>query len=225
MTTSIQFSTYKAWVLNRLDDTSFDSAKLLQFANDENRDICNQERWPFMIKTISGTITTTAATYDWQSDCQALINLLVVNPDANQLPLHYMPFEVFDQKYPDPSQLTKAPPTIWTGIGTTFTVGPAYPDATYTLIQRYVKEPTVITGDSSVLDVPDAFSEIIVLGMLARTQMTNDQYDLAQVTLQEREIRLDKMREKLLLPPSGEAISNEWGRQRPGYGDPWYPWE
>lgn len=182
------------------------------------------ERWPFMVVNFVGTITTTAATYDWQTNCQDLINLLVIDPNNNALPLHYIPYEVFDRRYPDPAQLTKAPPTVWTKVGNTFTVGPALPNATYTLQQRYLKEPTTLTSDANLVDIPDAFSEIITLGVLARAQEVNDDYDLAQITWGKRNSYVKRMKKRLLLPPSGEAVSNDQGRRRDLWNDNDYPW-
>lgn len=220
MTTSILLSAYKTFVLNRLDDTSFNSAYLTQFANDENRDICNAARWPFMITTAPQTVTVGVASYAYQSNCQDMIDLLVTDPDANEYPLHYIPFETFDRRYPDPSQLTKAPPTLWTTLGNTFIVGPAYPDKTYTLLQKYLKEPKTLAADTDTLDIPDAFAEVVTLGMLARAQMTNDQNDLATNSLNVRAQMLKQMKYRLTLPPSAEPVQLEW-RQRPGFGHYW----
>lgn len=212
MANTILVSTYKTWVKNRLGDTSFDSSILTQFANDTNREICDLADWPFKETAFQGTVDGTSAIYDFQSDCQSLINLILVDPNNNAVFLKYIQYKEFDQLYPDPTALTPAQPTIWTTFGSTFQVGPAKPDQTYTLLQRYIKNPTTITTDSETVDVPDEFSEVFTLGMLRRAQATNDQYDLAQLTSQEFDIQIERMKQRLLRRQTGELA--RMGRSR-----------
>jgi hypothetical protein len=204
LSNTVQVGTYKTWVKNRLGDPSFDSSILTQFANDTNREICNLADWPFKETAFQGTVDGTSAIYDFQSDCQSLINLILVDPNNNAVYLNYLQYKEFDQLYPDPTALTAAQPSVWTSFGRTFQVGPATPDQTYTLLQRYIKNPTTITADSDMVDVPDEFSELMTLGMLARAQSANDQYYLAQITAQEFSAQLDAMKKRLLRRQTGE---------------------
>lgn len=213
MATTYTRSQYKTWVRTRLGDDAFSDSLLNLFLNDANREICHEERWPFLITTFEGTVTVGVASYDWQSDAEDLINLTLTDPDNYSRTLHYLPFETFDKRYPDPSQMTSAQPTVWTKLGRTFTIGPAYPDQVYTLLQRYLKAPTLVDSDSATIDVPDEWSETVVLSMLRRAYKAQDQFDLAQeILINDYQPMIDRMRSRLLLPPSGELVSMNWGR-------------
>lgn len=197
-------------VLGRLGDPSFDSALLLQFANDENRDICNDAEWPFMQAVFDGTLTAGVSDYDLPDDYAAPIKLLITSPDINAARLKYWPYSRYDNKYPDPSQLTRSQPWLWTTWGETFIVGPSAPDKTYTLRLRYLTEPAALTGPTSVFNVPNAFSEVLVLGILARAQEASDMEEVARGTWQFRNDKYTRMKRRLLGGPSGEDMSIDW---------------
>jgi hypothetical protein len=199
-------------VLARLGDTSFSSTTLLQFANDVNREVCNAVEWPFMERSFTGTAASGNVFFDLQTtitNFQLPIALQLNAPDASAVAVRYWPHERFYREYPDPTGLASARPSMWSMFGTTLIIGPRPLDQTYTFQLLYLAEPTTLTGNDSVFDIPNAFSEVAVLGMLSRAQMVNDQYDLAQVTAQEYDIKLDKMI-KRLTNRSAETIENNW---------------
>lgn len=212
MVISFTLSQYRTWTLNRLDDASFDSSKLTQFANDTNREICNTYEWPFM-KTATSPTSTSTATNSYPSDLQVPINLTLTAPSGKEVYLPPKSYEWYDQQYPDPSTLTAATPEFWVPWGATFILGPAALDQAYTYVLRYIKEPTTASADASTLNVPDAFSELVVLGMLSRAHMANDNYDLAQVIRQEFDIQLERMARRLLPRQRGESPRMSTGRE------------
>lgn len=209
---TITVAQYKTAVRNRLDDTSFDGAYLTQFALDTNRELCNSERWRFMESTFVGVVTTNLVTYALPTDYQAAVDLALIDPDGSARYLNYMPFEAFDMAYPDPMQLTAATPSVWTSYGNNLTIGPAKPDQGYTLSLRYYKTPVATITDASTLDVPDEFSELIVLGMLKRALMTNDNYDQAQIIQQEIDEQKAAMKDRLMTRQYGDSIRMNVGR-------------
>jgi hypothetical protein len=217
---TITVTNYSTDVRNRLGDTSFDSAMLIQFANDTNKEICNFADWPFKETSFQGTVDGTSAIYDFQPDCESLINLILVDPNSNATFLRYLPYKEFDLLYPDPTALTPASPTIWTTFGSTFQIGPATPDQTYTLLQRYIKNPTEITTGSNTIDIPDSFSEVFTLGMLRRAQAANDQYDLSQITSQEFDLQIARMKQRLIKRQTGELARMGRLNKRPD----WLAW-
>lgn len=191
-------SQYKTWVRARLDDTAYSDSNLTQFINDANRYICNAERWSFMEATQSPTIAQAGTTFSFAADYQAGISLRVVSPDASAGQLPFMPYEQFDLAYPDTSALSQTGPSVWTTFGGAAIVGPAPMDQTYTFAFRYLKSPTTLSGASDVVDIPDDFSEVLVLGTLARCLMANDNYDQAQIIQQEFAIQMQMMASRLL---------------------------
>jgi hypothetical protein len=197
MPTSITLGTYKTWTRNKLNRASFDTNKLTQFANEANKEICNNRPWRFMETLFTGTIAAGFTDYDLPTDFQALINFRLIDPDANATYLEYVPYEVWDEKYPDPTALAEAAPTQWTSFGPAIIVGPARPDQNYTMQLRYLKEPTVMAADSDLPDITDDFAEILVLGMTRRALEATDNYNEAQVIYQEWSDLMDQMSERL----------------------------
>jgi hypothetical protein len=167
-------------VRNKFGDPSFDDATLTQFANETNKDICNTVAWPFMEKA-SGSLTLTSGTNTIAaiSDLQQLINIEVTAPTNRILFLDYMPYPEFVQRYPAPATLTAGQPSIWSVFAGALVFGPANADQNYTVVEQYIKVPTTTSSDSSTLDVPDDFSELVVLGMYARALEAADQPDYA----------------------------------------------
>lgn len=198
-------------VLARLGDTSFSTTTLLQFANDVNRDICNAAELPFMETSYTGTAASGNVFFDLQStvtNFQLPISLQINAPNASAVSVAYMQHRKYFEENPDPTALTAAAPRVWSMHGTTLILGTAPLDQTYTFQLLYIKEPTVLTttsGATGTFDVPNAFSELVILGMLARAQMANDQYDLSQVTQQDFEIKFDAMKKRLLRRQSGAS--------------------
>ncbi len=213
-------------VLGRLGDSSFSTAYLLQFANDVNRWLCNAAEWPFMETTYTGTAGSGDLFFDLQTSVtnfQLPISIQVNDPDNRAVSMKYMAHRDFFELYPDPTAANEAAPNLWSMFGTTLILGPARLNGTYTFQLLYIKEPTELTtttGATGTFDVPNAFSELVVLGMLARAQATNDQYDLAQVTAQEFDIQFGMMQRRLLKRQSG--TSPRMGRR--GTRPDWLTW-
>ena len=204
-------SSLRTATTDRLGD-SVDDRKLNQWANDTNREICNSRRWRFMEEVFIGTVTAGYTAYDLPEDFQAAINFTLTDPDNNASFINFIPYEEFDQLYPDPTALTAAMPTLWTFYGNSLIIGPGEPDQGYTMQLRYIKQPGELSDDSDVPDVPEAFQEAMILGMLKRALMAADNYDFAQVIGQEFERQMDFMTERLQARQYGELYRMNTGR-------------
>lgn len=182
-------SNYYSLVRARLKGLTVTDDAMLQFANDTNREIAltplNGAIWPFMQSNFSGTLTVGEIRYDFETDWQQPVDMTITAPDAKAYYPRYIPYEQYRQKYPDPTAGTQAMPTYWTVWGRTFLVGPTPPDDDYTLDMAYVKLPTNIDASSDTLDIPDEWSELVVLGMLKRCLMLHRRFDQAQVIAQD----------------------------------------
>lgn len=190
-------------VANRLDDTSYDAASLNQFANDVNRYICNSRRWRFMEKVFIGTVTTGSANYAVPTDFQSAVNITLTSPDNSAAFIPYMPFEQFDQLYPDPTAATNGRPLLWYRFGLTINFYPA-PDQTYTMNLRYLKVPTTMTLDTDVPDIPLEFQEVVTLGAYAKALERNDQFDQAEAIMKQYRDGLDAMTRRLQTAQLGQ---------------------
>lgn len=209
-------SHYQALVRNRLDDQSYEVGKLLQFLNDANREITNSHRWRFMESTFLGNITIGTNSYSLPTGFQAAINFTITDPNAQASFVRYMPYETYDQFYPDPTALASATPSIWTFFSNSLIIGPALPDKAYTMQLRYIKNPVTLVNTTDLLDVPDDFSEIVVLSAYKRALMTNDNFDQAQIIQQEVEDQMRAMNDRLQSRQFGEPLVI--GSSRRSYG-------
>lgn len=221
MANTLTIATYQTRARTKLNRSSYDSTKLIQFADEANKEICNNRRWRFMESAFSGQITINSTNYDLPSDYQAAINLTLTDPDANAIFLHYMPYEVFDQKWPDPTALAAATPSVWSVYGSSLIIGPAKPDQAYTLRMRYLKNPKEITQTSDTPDIPDDFAELLVLGMYRRALEASDNFNQAQVIYQEWLDLMDQMDNRLQSRQYGEPVRMGNGRMKRGSYDPW----
>lgn len=188
--------TTRTRIQQKLDNTNFDTAKLNQFINDGQRDILNARRFTFMERETTATTTddsdqlTISAT-----DIQIPLSLRLYSPVNNSSMLTYIQYEDFDVVMPNPNLVSKTIPFAWyifNGI-------PAiYPkaDATYTIAIRYIKSPTELTSDSDVPEIPEAFSELLVLAGYKRALEHDDDYDQAQIIQQQIDEKIVQMDER-----------------------------
>lgn len=206
MPTTFNIGQYKTWTRNRIKRPSYDSTRLLQFADEANKEIVNKRQWRFMEEEFTGTIAQGFNNYDYPDDFQALINFKLVDPDNNARFLRFIPYEVWDQKWPDVEALTPAAPRHWTSYGPNLVVGPALPDADYTMTLRYLKMPKDLStaADDITPDITDDFKELMVLGMARRALEASDQYNQAQVLYQEWLDMMDDMHDRLQSRQFGE---------------------
>jgi hypothetical protein len=224
MTTSYKLSQYKGWVRDRLPGLTLADSLLTEIANAVNREICNAEPWPFKEQTFSGTAASGTREYDLSitvSTLQLPRGLQLTDPDSSAVSVKYMPYQRFYQLYPDPDQLTATRPWLWSIIGSILIIGPAKMDQTYTFRLPYIKEPTPLTADGNVVDVPDAFAEVFITGMMYRAYQSKRKFNQAQVIRQDYDGADDKhngglfgdMKRRLLVRQDGELTEVGHGRQ------------
>ena len=175
-------TTIKTEVLNKLDNQDLDATTVNSFINQSHREILNKHKWPFMESTFSGTLTASTYIYSLPTTAQQLTTFRITDPTANTIDLtdRYTPFRDFDARHPDPTEDNEGTPDEWTMIGNKFYVWPV-PDVVYTIDTRFLKKPTDLVADSTELDTPEEFQELIVLGAAARILERDDSPDEAAV--------------------------------------------
>lgn len=175
----------------KLDDTSFDTGLLTDFANDTEREIFNRYRINIQEQQIN-TITTTAASRTLTGlpgtagagSVGQYISLSILLPINYARTIPYMEYEDVDVIYPNYMLLGQGTPIGWFIFdGTPSLVNNA--DKTYTLSAKYTMLPTALANATDVPNIPVEFSEITVLGMYARALEFNDEYDEAQAIRQQ----------------------------------------
>lgn len=209
-----QLSTVRTRVQQRLDDTSFSTAYLDQFINDAQRDILNSRRFVFMEK--EATVTTTSGVNTLTgvpTTMQTPLSLRVYTPVGNAIVLPYMEYEDIDVVVPNMSLVGNTAPVRWYMFDHTPYVYPNA-DATYTLKLKYIKEPTELTGDTDVPEIPESFSEILVLGALKRAHEFNDDNDKAQMVQIQIDEQMEKMDERYKRQAGSPHIMMQPNRRR-----------
>lgn len=206
---------YNTFTRARLQNISVDDSVLLQFLNDANRDVSQPEGviLPFMRDIFIGTLTQGEIEYDLPDNCQTPLDLVLTDPDGSAKYLEFMEYEEYRKKYPDPTAGTEDMPLVWTRFGSTFIVGPTPPDQAYTLEMPYIKNPTTVTAESTSIDVPDTWSEIVTLGMVYRVLKMRRRYDQAQVVAQDADLLNQKMISRLVSSQLGVPthVRSGWG--------------
>lgn len=173
-------------VQHKLDDTSFDTAKLIDFANDTEREIFN--RYRISNKEVQlDTITTTAGSRDLTglpTSVLQYITLRIILPVNYSKVIPYVEYEDADVFYPNYNLLGQGPPIAWFNFaGTPTLLNRA--DKTYTLSAKYTAPPTTLTAVGDTPNIPQEHSEILVLGMYARALEFNDEFDKASIVRQQ----------------------------------------
>lgn len=173
-------------VQNRLDDNSFDSQMLIDFANDTQREFFNHYRVNTMEQQ-NDTITTTEGSRDLSnlpgtvgSTIGQYISLRIILPVNYSRVIPYVDYEDADVYYPNYNLLGEGPPLAWfifDGVPTLLNRA----DKTYTISAKYTVLPTTLSSTSDVPTIPEENSEILVEGMLARAHKFNDEYDKAAI--------------------------------------------
>lgn len=174
-------------VRQKLDDDSFDTATLINFANDTEREIFNKYRINQMEHQYD-LITTTAGSRDLSSlptspPVQSYISLRIILPVNYSKVIPYVEYEDADVYYPNYNLLGQGPPIVWymfDGVPALLNLA----DKTYTLSAKYTINPTKLTTESDIPNIPEEFSELLVLGMYARGLEFNDEYTEANVIRQ-----------------------------------------
>lgn len=182
-------------VQQKLDDSSFDTTTLINFANDTEREVFNRYRINTEEQQID-TITTTAGSRDLTGlpgvvgvgSVGQYISLRIILPVNYSMVIPYVDYEDADKFYPNYNLLGMGPPMAWFIFdGTPTLINRA--DKTYTLSAKYTLLPTKLTSVNDAPNLPEEFSEITVLGMYARALEFNDEYAEAQ-TIRQQFLRL-----------------------------------
>lgn len=183
---SYQLSTVRSRVQAKLDNTSFDAATLTQFINDGQRWIFNHSRMSFNEReatTVTTTVGSTALT-GLPADMAEPISLRVFTPVNYAALIPYMEYEDVDTVYPNVSLIGTGLPIAWTSFNLVPVLVNAA-DQVYTLRLKYIHTPAELVNDTDVPEVPEQFSEVLVLTAYRRALEHDDNFDQAGVIQQQ----------------------------------------
>lgn len=209
---SYNLGTVRSRIEQKLDDTSFGVSKLNQFINDGQAEILNTYRFPFMereadVNAIQGSETL----QNLPTDIQAPLSLRIYTPIGYATELSYIEYEDFDRAFPNPNLTGDTTPAAWRYFNKTIQIYPK-PNDTYNLKLKYIKEPTQMTLDADIPEIPESFGEALVLAGYKRALEHNDDYDQAQVIQQQIDIQVEKMVERYARNHAGPHIMRQPNR-------------
>nr|DAX93558.1 MAG TPA: head to tail adaptor [Caudoviricetes sp.] len=166
----------KRVLVDKLDDDEFEPQIIDNFINDTQRDIFNQFELPFQEKMFQGTIPAGSIMFKLPADVAQLQSqsMLGVRGWQNQ----QMDWRSFIQAYPDAANEEPAEPGAWTLYGGNILLS-APTDKDYTMTIYYIKRPAKLLEDTDVPEIPEEFSELLVLGAFKRVLERNEDYDLS----------------------------------------------
>lgn len=193
---SYNLQSVRSRVEQKLDDTSFGAAKLNQFINDGQRDILNSRRFRFMEREATvQTVVGNSAVTGTPLDMQVPITIRIYSPANQAIELTYVEYEDFDRVMANQNNVSNTVPAYWRAFNNQIEVYPNA-DAIYDLRLKYIKAATTLVNDTDVPEIPEAFSEVLVLAAYKRALEHNDDYDQAQLIQQQVDIQTDNMDER-----------------------------
>lgn len=165
---------------DKLDDEEFDPNIVDRFINDTQRDIFNQYELSFQEKIFAGALPSTSVMFALPDDLAQLQSAVVTDPNDNiqDIMSRYVDFRTFNKLFPKPSVTEPGDVQAWTLYsGNMLLSRPT--DVEYQLTVFYTKKPATLTLPTDVPEIPEEFSELLVLGAYVRCLERNEDFDLA----------------------------------------------
>jgi len=174
--------------IDKLDDEEFDSSVIDNFINDTQRDIFNQYELPFQEKIFQGTIPAGSTMFQSPKDLAQLQYETMAGVQG--FSETKMKWREFFNTYPDNTNATAGAPSAWTLYAGNI-VFDKPTDIEYTFTLYYIRKPLLLTEDTSVPEIPEEFSELLVLGAYIRVLKRNEDFDQAAYVETEYNRQLD----------------------------------
>ena len=180
-----------------LKDSSFSASRITRYLNAAQLVIFNTHVFKFCETAVTGALTVGEYTFDQQSNHQATIGGVLVDPetDTRRFILNeetFLSTRDFFERFPDPSTETDQLPAWWTEFGDQVYFNCPVDEA-YLFTQRYYKVPTALASSADVPSVPSAFRELLELYSLFRAEKYRGNHDVAATYKQEFEDGLESM--------------------------------
>lgn len=171
-------------VKDRLDDSEYPQAVLINFLNDTQQEIFNQYEIPFNQTSFVGVLAEGQYKFnfvDTADDYQRVVSLRLTDPDKEETDIseNFLNYKDFRKRYPKPEDNSAGKPSDWTTYG--FQIIFSKPtDQEYTMAMDYLKEATILENTDEVPELPASWQEVLVLGTYIRALERNDDNDIAE---------------------------------------------
>lgn len=165
---------------DKLDDIEFDSDIIDNYINDTQRDIFNRSELSFQEEIFSGKIPTGYTIFKFPANVALPLSQVITSPDGSQKDMKssYTDFRTFNSLYPTPANNDAGDINCWTLFGGNILM--ARPtDKDYDMTIFYIKKPTKLENDADVPEIPEEFSELLILGAYMRALKRNEDWEEA----------------------------------------------
>lgn len=172
-------------VQQRVRDTGYSTAEIMNYVNDTMNDIFNEYRLPFMEASTTFTMAIGVADISngvgLPSDYVQAVDIFITTTGL-QSRLTYMDYDLVDSQWPNPTSIVYGVglPQYWYYYAGTISVFQR-PSVAYTATMRYYKRPTMLTTGADVPSIPSEFEEALVMGAAYRVMQVKDNYDQAAI--------------------------------------------
>ena len=167
-------------IIDKLDDEEFDPGIVDRFLNDTQRDIFNQYELSFQEKIFSGTVAEGSTMLLLPDDAATVQSFVVTSPDGKQHDMinNYISFREFNKQFPTPALNEAADICNWSlYAGNIMFSAPTL--GVNTITTFYIRKPKVMVDDNATPEIPEEFSELLVLGAYIRVLERNEDFDQA----------------------------------------------
>ena len=163
-------------LVDKLDDDEFDPQIVDNFINDAQRDIFNQFELPFQEKIFQGTIPAGSTMFQLPNDLAQMQSQTIAG--ASGFDGRKVAWRDFFRAHPDVANATPGAPSQWTQYAGNILLSTPT-DKDYTMTLFYIRKPKTLTQNSDVPEIPEEFSELLILGAFKRILERNEDFDLA----------------------------------------------
>lgn len=178
---ALQLPDIRQAVRSNLDDMQYDSSKIDAAINWFQYELFNNTRTGLMETSVTLNPTAGATSVPFPDDFQVMLNLTVTSPSIYSIWNYRMPQQTFDRDFPGYGSYAARDLYETTVYGRTLRFSAPLRTNT-TLVMDYVRKPAKATESSPVLEVPDQYEELVVLGAQARVMEVNEDFaEAAQI--------------------------------------------
>lgn len=166
-------------VSEKLDDTELEVSKLDNFINDTQRDIFNQFELSFQENIFAGTLPASSTMFKMPENLALLQRVVISGGNRNRdITGLYIPWRTFTSVHPIPENMPAGDFEAWTSYaGNIILSRPMGTDQTLTMY--YIRKPKTLSTPTDVPEIPEEFSELLVLGTYVRFLEHNEDFDQA----------------------------------------------
>lgn len=169
-------SEVRSSIRRKLDDQDYDGPTIDEAIGFFIDQLYNDSNIRRMEKSTAPILSQGATSIDLPVDFNKLISFSVVLPTNYNIDDSFVNYQDFTKLFSNYATVQPQPVSRWTIFGTTVRFS-APADTNYTFAFDYLRKPVRAIVDTDVIDIPDNYKELVVLGGTQRIMKINEDYD------------------------------------------------